>query len=182
MPVSHLLLQRIHLLFIRIIDLFARIVSLFYKPKLTVMRKITGLFIMVILSASSYAQQTNTQHITKEHFLEKSKNQKKAAYIMLAAGVVLFGTAILIPRGEYEGTGIDPVGGVTEKYSNDGVKGVCVLTGTLSMLGSIPLFLASSRNKKKAMSISLKKETAPQFYNNRWVYVPVPSITVRLAL
>src|SRR5215203_5465977 len=134
------------------------------------MTKIIAFFIVIVLSVSSYAQQTNTQVAMKGNFIEKSKNQKKVAFIMLGAGAVLVGTALIIPRGDYEGTEIDGLGGVTEKYSNDGVKAACGITGVLSMLGSIPLFLASSRNKKRGMDISFKNETAPQLYNNSYVY------------
>ena len=145
------------------------------------MRKSIALFIVIILSVSGYAQQI-TPLTMKDSFIEKSKNQKKTAFIFLGAGVALIGAAIIIPRGDFEGTEIDGLGGVTEKYSNDGVKAACGLTGVLSLLGSIPLFLASSRNNKKAMSISFKNKLAPQLYNNNYVYIPVPSITLKLEL
>ena len=146
------------------------------------MRKIIAVFIVVIVTVHCSAQQASPQLSIKDSFIEKSKNQKKVAFIMLGAGAALVGTALIIPRGDFEGTEIDGLGGVTEKYSNDGVKAACGLTGVLSMLGSIPLFLASSRNKKRAMSISFKNEFAPQLYNNNYVYIPVPSVTLKLGL
>ena len=146
------------------------------------MRHIFCLLMMIVLSVCSYAQQTTPQIELKESLLEKSKKQKKAGFIMLIGGAALIGTAILLPRGEYEGWELDPITGISESYSNDGIKGVFGLTGVLSMLGSIPVFMASSRNNKKAMSLSLKTETAPQLQNSNWVSVPVPSLTVRLSL
>ena len=146
------------------------------------MRNIFCLLMMIVLFVSSYAQQTTPQIELKESLLQKSKKQKKAAFIMLIGGAALIGTAILLPKGEYEGTELNPFSGISENYSNDGIKAACGLTGTLSMLGSIPLFLASGRNKRKAMSIALKTETAPQLQNSNWVSIPVPSLTVKLSL
>jgi hypothetical protein len=137
---------------------------------------------IVLFGSSSYAQQTTNHNLQKENLFEKSKKQKKAALILLMGGGALFATGLLLPRGEYEGVELNPISGLSEKYSNDGIKGVCVLTGVLSMLGSVPLFMASSRNRKKAMAIALKNEMAPLLDNNNRVYTPVPSITVRLRL
>jgi hypothetical protein len=49
------------------------------------------------------------------------------------------------------------------------------------MLGSIPLFLASGRNKRKAMSLSFKNETAPQLLKGSFAYRPIPSVSLKIS-
>jgi hypothetical protein len=54
--------------------------------------------------------------------------------------------------------------------------------GGVAALSSIPLFIASGRNKRKGMSLSFKNETAPQIQKNSFVYRTVPSLKLRLNL
>ncbi len=67
-------------------------------------------------------------------------------------------------------------------YKNDGIKATFVLSGSLAMLGSIPFFIAASKNKKKAMSLSFKNETIPQVYKRSIVSIPVPSLIIKINL
>ncbi|MEO7265914.1 MAG: hypothetical protein ABIW38_13435, partial [Ferruginibacter sp.] len=39
-------------------------------------------------------------------------------------------------------------------YKNEDIKAALILSGALAMGGSIPLFIASGRNKRKALSAS----------------------------
>lgn len=88
-------------------------------------------------------------------YLQKSKNQKKAARILLGSGAGLILVSFIIPRGKLveEGICIGPY--CSDKYRNDGIKTALLATGGASSLISIPLFIASKRNRRKAMSASL---------------------------
>ena len=101
---------------------------------------------------------------------------------MLGGGVVLMATSFIIPEGESEGSEFNPWIGPSEKHANDGIKAACGITGLLSMLGSIPFFIASSRNNKKAMSLSFRNETAPRLYQNSWVQKPFPALSFKVSL
>jgi len=147
------------------------------------MKKILLFTMLLILSASSFGQQTNpSPGLTKQDYLLKSKRQKKVASIMLGGGAVLVLTSFIIPRGEQTGTtnmyGIFPV----PDYKNDGIKAALGLTGVASMLGSIPFFIASGKNKRKAMHLSFKNEMAPQIQKSGFAYRPVPSLTIKISL
>lgn len=82
---------------------------------------------------------------------------------MLTGGALFTVTAFLIPKGK-ELTG----GGFFfgPEYKNDGIKAALGTVGFLSMLTSIPLYKASSRNKRKSASLSLKNESVPQIYQS----------------
>jgi hypothetical protein len=147
------------------------------------MKKIILFAMLLILSAPSFGQQTKpSPDLTKQDYLQKSKKQKKTAVIMLGGGAVLLLTSFIIPKGEQTGTtdvyGIFPV----PEYKNDRLKAVLGLTGTASILGSIPFFIASGKNKRRAMKLSFKNETTLQIQKNSFVYSPVPSFTIKLSL
>ena len=78
--------------------------------------------------------------------------------------------------------GLTHVGFLGNDYENDGVKGVFQLTGFVSMLGSIPLFIASSKNKRKAASISINNEKIQTLQKGSFAYkfVPAVRLTIRL--
>ena len=138
------------------------------------MKSIT-LLIMLAISTNLFSQQTSADK--KSNYQSKSKNQKKVALIMLGGGATLALTGILIPKGE-----LTHVGFLGNDYENDGVKGVFQLTGFVSMLGSIPLFIASSKNKRKAASISINNEKIQTLQKGSFAYkfVPAVRLTIRL--
>ncbi len=84
----------------------------------------------------------------KDHFLQKSKKQKTAAWILLGGGATLTIVAGVILLGQYY-VGSD----------ENTVASVMAYTGLAAMVGSIPLFIASGRNRRKAgASVSIKME------------------------
>jgi len=135
------------------------------------MKKIIVFAMLLIISVASFSQQTtNPAPTVKTDYLEKSKNQKKAAWVMLGGGASLILLGDLIGNSK------------SSSFGDAGAGFVMAAVGGLSMLGSIPLFIASSRNKKKGMSLSFKNETAPQIQKSSFVYRSVPSLTLKISL
>jgi len=146
------------------------------------MKKIVFLFIALIVVGSSFSQQDNSSPaFTNQDYLQKSKNRKKVAWIMLGGGATLILTGIIIPKGEVVNGGIW-VPDYQKEFKNDGIKGDFYFFGTLSMLGSIPFFISSHHNKKKAMSLSFKNKTVPQLTKNSFMYRAVPSFSLKISL
>jgi len=139
------------------------------------MKKMISLLLLFAVSLTVFSQQ-NTPGINTD-YLKKSKNQKKIALILLGGGATFFLTGVVIPKGEIIHESI-----WGPDYKNDGIKSSFKLTGILSMLGSIPLFMASSKNKRKAVSISFRNEKIQALQQNGFAYKIVPSfcLTVRL--
>ena len=143
------------------------------------MKKIIICCLMLIIANATFSQQTkSSMPLTKQDYLQKSKNQKKTACILLGGGGALMITGIIIPKGDI--THIDPAGG--KSYKNDGIKSVFTQTGALAMLGSIPFFIASGKNKRRAISVSLMNEPVLQPIKNGFVYHPLPSLDLKISL
>ncbi|MBK9571022.1 MAG: hypothetical protein IPO53_14660 [Chitinophagaceae bacterium] len=108
---------------------------------------------MLILANAIYSQQSNpTVTLTKKDYLQKSKHQKTAAWILAGGGSLcaMLGTI------QFNFAGSD--GEV-----NNSTGTVFLLTGLAAIGASIPFFIASSKNKKKAADISFRMEKGPRF-------------------
>ena len=134
------------------------------------MKKIPVLLLFMIVSFNAFNQQTTapTQPLTKTDYLQKSKNQKTAAWILLVGGTALAAGSIMWATQNLNSTGSGPIG--------------LIVAGGVSMLGSIPLFIASGKNKRKAMSMSFKMQPVPQLQKNSLVNRQAPSLSLKINL
>lgn len=125
-------------------------------------------FFFLQLSAQTNPSDTETD------YLRKSKKQKTAAWILAGsgAGLVLIGAT----------TKPNPNAGVGPGGPGEGTGAVTITVGSLAMLGSIPLFIASSRNKKLATSVGLRKEYGPRMQKTGLCLTGVPSVYVTVKL
>ena len=90
----------------------------------------------------------------QEDYLKKSRNQKTGAWILMGAGVAAIVTGIIIEAGN----AVDNTYSLFTEESTNNTGVVIAVVGGCMAIGSIPLFAASSRNKKKAnVSISNQK-------------------------
>jgi len=55
-------------------------------------------------------------------------------------------------------------------------------SGLVLAAASIPLFIAASKNKKKAMSMSFKNQMVPQFQGTGFIYKPIPSLSLTIKI
>lgn len=134
------------------------------------MKKIIVFALLLMVSVVSFSQPTTETPMVKTDYLQKSKNQKTTAWVLLGGGAGFILVGVLIGNGKEAsfddvGTGV-VLGGI----------------GALSMLGSIPLFIASGKNKRKAMSMSFKNEMIPQLQNGSFVNRSIPSLSLKISL
>ncbi|HEU5164436.1 MAG TPA: hypothetical protein VFU29_02790 [Chitinophagaceae bacterium] len=137
------------------------------------MKKIVIYFLMLALPATTFCQKTNDSVPSVQNdYLQRSKNQKTVAWVLLGGGTALIATGIIVGSGK-ESTFSDAAGGAA-------VAGI----GLLSTISSIPLFIASGKNKRKATKASafIKMETAPLLQKQSFVQhsYPVFSVNIRL--
>ena len=147
------------------------------------MKKSIFLILSLVFATASFCQKQTVSKLslTKSDYLKKSKKQKKTAWILLGGGAALVIIANVIPEGEQ--TDFNPRF-LDYNHKNDGVKAAFGLTGGLSMLGSIPLFIASGKNRKKAKSASafINMEKAPILQQTGIRNQSFPAVGVRISL
>ena len=126
------------------------------------MKKLLIIMLLLIFCSAVFGQQT------KAGYLKKSKNQRTIAFILAGGGSI----AWLAGLNKYMDQG----------DNKDGGGEAAMIIGGTAALASIPLFIISSKNKKKAMGMSFKNQMVPEFQGIGFVYTPLPSLNLKIAL
>ena len=101
------------------------------------MKKLLMLSIIITYSCISFSQIIDSTSATlKSKYLQKSKNQKGSALVLLGGGSALIIGGNLIANNK------------NATFDDAGGGAVLAGVGLLSVLGSIPLFIASKKIKK----------------------------------
>src|SRR5688572_1193854 len=106
--------------------------------------KKTVLFTLLLILSITISAQDNPIFIpgtSPQDYLKKSKNQKRAAWILLSAGVLSVALASIE---------------VNPDYGESTNQSFLAIGGLIFIGASIPCFISSARNKKKAAAISFK--------------------------
>jgi hypothetical protein len=130
------------------------------------MKKIIAFSLLLILFASSFSQEAQpAAPLTRADYLKKSKTQKTVAFIFLGAGAL---TIISVSGGNTDFNTLGPL----------------VVLGSVLTLSSIPLFIASGRNKRKAANASLgiKFEKKPMMQQTAISFQSLPALSFKLRL
>ncbi len=119
---------------------------------------------LLLTTTGAYSQESSPNPSpTKQDYLKKSRGQKTAAWILLGSGATLL--AIAAPG----------------EVSFD-ILPVLVIGGTAATLGSIPLFIASGRNKRKAMRVSshFEIQKKPVLAQTGLKYQSSPAVSIKI--
>jgi hypothetical protein len=113
---------------------------------------------------------------TKNDYLLKSKNQKTAAWILLGTGATL--TFIASYKIIY---GLSEIGN-GQHHNKIGTGLSLGLIGGLAALGSIPLFIASAKNKRTSISMTFSGQPIPLLIQHSAGGTFIPSINLKIGL
>lgn len=147
------------------------------------MKKIIIVSLTIIYAATAFCQQNNNpvSYEAKTDYLQKSKSKKTIAWLFLGGGVALAVAGVLIPKGDQ--TEYDYLT-FSYTHKNDNLKFGLILGGALSMGGSIPFFVASARNKRKAIAAAafLDIKKIPALKQMQVSNLNYPVVGLRIAL
>lgn len=147
---------------------------------------------LLSITATSFCQQIDTSPtVAKQDYLQKSKKQKTVAWLLLSGGFVMstVGTLVAIDDAVAAtdealvtvlslGT-VDPE---IDDKDNTALANVLFFTGLAGMVGSIPLFSAAKKNKRKGLSLSLGNQRIPSLQKTSFVYHQIPSVKIKIGL
>ena len=148
------------------------------------MKKAILLFLLLAVAASTFSQQINPSPVlTKQDYQLKSKRQKTAAWVLMGGGFVMSTIGISLALNDATVILISVLTLTpTNDNNNSSAAELLLITGAASMLGSIPLFIAAGKNKRKAMSLSFKNEKMQLLYKTSFVFRDIPSLNIKLEL
>ena len=137
------------------------------------MKKLIILCLVSICSTIHVQAQLHKTSLPKEDFALKSKHQKTAAWILLGGGAVLTTTGLAITSNKiWE----DIIEG-RDRPRGEGA----FYTGIVMMGASIPFFILSRKNAKKA-SLAFSNERIYKLQTGFVVHRNVPSIKIKITL
>lgn len=139
------------------------------------------LSIMIQLSAQ-YAD--TTAHKMTNDYLRKSKNQRTAGWILLGGGAIMTLIGSITAANEVGDELVNLFDPAATHRKNAGTGATIVaMTGVLSMVGSIPLFIASGKNRRKAAAeLSFKLENSTQVRQIAFSSNLYPAIRLQIKL
>jgi len=153
------------------------------------MKKIILYTLLLVFPVAAFCQSTpNDLPTIKTGYLKKSKNQKTAAWVLLGGGFALSTTSVLLASPkvteDYGNIFVGVFSGEPIPQNNYTVENILLVTGTAAMLGSIPLFIASGKNKKRAMNMTtnIKMEKATIIERQSFVQSSYPAIALKINL
>jgi len=135
------------------------------------MKKLTICFFLLLLTLVSFGQSTVAKpDLSYDQYMKKSIRQNKLGWILLGGGIAVSTATILV------GTQINVDGDATLVLL---CIGVVMFTITTPI--SIPFFISAHHNKKKAMRLSIKNETAFVPYKLSFP-ARIPSVSLKINL
>jgi hypothetical protein len=146
------------------------------------MKKIIFLLIFIAATCSCFSQNTgNTTPVTEKSYLQKSKNQKTAAFVLLGVGAALDIGGIIATASNAD----KEVGNIfttSQNSVNHGAEYALYIAGTTALIGSLTLFIVSKSNKKKGMSVGLNTQQFYQLKKSNLYSLNYPSLTMKISL
>ena len=147
------------------------------------MKKIIICSALLVTAITSFGQQNSSSKFsTQPDYLQKSKNQKSAAFVLLIGGAVIDIIGLATFPKDYVYIDLWGNGNSHATESSATTSGVLFLVGTASMLSSIPLFISSHINHKKAISLAIEPENLRQLKKTNMHTVNYPALTMKISL
>ena len=146
------------------------------------MKLLLIVILLLVVSTASFSQWADTSSAIHEtDYLRKSKNQKTAAWILLGGGALVTTVGIAVGLAETTEAVLGAFSG--EEQSSFSAGAALTLTGLVAMVGSIPLFIAAGKNRRKAAaSVSFKMENSTNLYQYTVSNTRYPAVVVRIVL
>lgn len=143
-------------------------------------RSIMFIPILLMIFLNGTAQQTTVvlPGLTKADYLKKSKNQKTTGIVLLATGSVMATIGLAMTLSNVSGL-FDPDN--PPRY-NSTAADILGYSGLAVATASIPFFISSSKNKKKAFNLSLNNDVIQAFNEKKLSYCYVLSISISTSL
>lgn len=137
--------------------------------------KFICLLLLLSISHGGLLAQETTVAVNTD-YLKKSKNQKKAAFILLRSGGALFVIGLMV--------GLDDIGGIfdPEDQENSELSDALIIGGVAVTAASIPFFISASKNKKKAASLSFKFERTPVIQQQSLGFRSYPAASLKIPI
>jgi hypothetical protein len=133
--------------------------------------------LLVILSTGTNAQEPM---LNKTDLLAKAKKQNTTGWVVFGTGFTITSIGLIMVTNEVKNDLYNIFS--PEKQKNSSAGTVLVIGGAAGMLSSIPFFLVSSKNQKRAAIAFLKLESQHELKKASFVTSSFPALGLRISL
>jgi hypothetical protein len=136
------------------------------------MKRNISILIILLITVQLLGQVKPNLDFNKDYYLQRSKNQNTSGWVLLSTGVVLTVIGIVgFSNSDF-----------LESNSNSDFYGLLMLGGTVTSLVSIPLFINSGYNARKAATLSVNNSSFI-FQNQGSLAISLqPSLSLKIKL
>lgn len=146
---------------------------LFSKPG--IMKKIILSITILFFVIKSFSQ-TNVSILSKQAYLEKSRNQKTTAWVLLGGGAALTAVGAIVMGSSSNSDDF------TSSFNRLGTGAIIAGLGGTAMIASIPFFINSGKNARRAASISFNDQNILVPFKKSFALKSQPVITLKIML
>ena len=131
-------------------------------------------------TAKTLCQHTNAPAFSKEYYLQKSKNQRTAAWVLLGGGTAMLITGSVIAANAVANdlTFVETLGTQGSPSSGE-AAGAFAIVGLTADLVSIPLFISASSNKHRA-KVAIANQTVYLPPNTAFAVRATPALKITI--
>jgi MFS-type transporter involved in bile tolerance (Atg22 family) len=123
-----------------------------------------------------------SQSIEKNIYLQKSKNQKTTAWVLAGTGSGLFIAGVIVGLSNASKDVIDIYTLQVPEKRDETLQNTLVITGGAVLLSSIPFFISSRTNKKKAISVTILTQPFHLLKNSQMLTANYPALSMKIRL
>lgn len=116
------------------------------------MKRIIFFLAFLAFTVNSFGQTMQNPNFSKDYYLQKSKNQKNTGWVLLGGGVVMSVAGVIGFSNSFD---IDIFSDDSSSDTATDAYGFLFLGGLATSSGSIPFFIGSASNARKAATITL---------------------------
>jgi hypothetical protein len=147
------------------------------------MKTIVSTLICILFVVTTYSQdQSQILKFKKDFYMERSKKQNRAGWILLGGGAVFAAVGEIAYAARMNNA--DTVGEQFDEAFDFTFTDVLGSIGYVAVVTSIPLFISAGANKRKAnrVSLSVSSQNYYQFQNTTLSLKPLPVLTLHINL
>ena len=122
------------------------------------MKKAITLLTGILLFTNCFSQEVSLKDSITTDYLQKSKNQRTAAWVMLGGGVALITLAGAVAEPIKYNICLFCENQPPQPERNDALPNTLAIAGLASILGSIPMFIVAHHTRTKTSSIGFKEQ------------------------
>ena len=137
------------------------------------MKKFILSTMLLSFTINSFSQVEKAPKLSKEYYLQKSKNKKTAAWILLGGGTAMMVGGLIAFGNNWDNS---------DSYTATDISGFFAIGGFFADIVSIPFFVSAHKNKIRAARVAITGQKILWYQKNSIGFETQPCVTIKIGL